>query len=1347
MLLAPDAEAQFNARGRGRRAPTSTKARPRAPAPTPKRAPRGRETSPPPRTVSAPRDDVLLARYRRLIFENPGEEVPLARLAELTRKKDGDLTQLLRFVASRKKDGQYAYETLVAWAGLLALDHQPASAIEKLTRAQALGAKRPEALLMLGKLQREQGKSSEARSALHKARPLLSGPKRTETIRILRDLSLELGEFTDASNYHDDLVREAKGNLYLRGELGRELLRRGETERAINAQKRALKRAGQSSRARAVAFKDLGEAQLEGGKIKASIDSLERASKLSVGEPGRRLAIDQKLATAHQQAGSLQDFLTRLRKTAQSGVRLGFLARLLEENGQTEEAIVAYRKALRTDPRNIDLKLQLVRLLELTGDLEGAVDQYAALVKNAPGDVQLSMRFMEMLLAQGHRERVKREWDRIEALSRSDHEAGLLLVDFAERLGEPARATLVLKRLAQSGGDARMLVELGSRFFRAGDEKKARSIWSKIPNAHRNKAKGQTLLGEVLLDHGATKDGLASLRVGVSLAPQSLSSRKALALGLERAATQGTGGRARAARTEALAIWLKVLDEPQDPTTQNTHSLARRHIIRLWKHFGTLSVQLARLHKKLNATPVDLDAGRLLVEGLIKVGDLATAETSLKKILSHAPGDRSVLLQLEKLYGKQGKPAEAISILQKLVRSDPARAREYFERMARAATRQGDEKQALVFAEQAVARSPGDPNAQAALGDLYFEQGRLKAAESAYARALKVDDRQHRVAFQLAELYEKTDRANDALELLVRVLRTARDSAQISRASRRALALGLAHGRGRDLEDVLRPLSVSHPDQPLYRALLLEVLSAQMYPLVQAANYAASDAKARAIDELKNLSSRSTQPLLAALAGGTSTEQRTAIQLLSFGATTSSGNALLAFAESSTNETLRVQAVVGAGKIPHSSLQARLIPFFQKDGRFLRGRTAEAALWVSARHHNSETQERLLQAASDAGPQLRTLAFLGLAAREHLSRAHRLSVSEIAIETLENPAKGQTTRAAAAIALAGVRHGAPDRTSISALLVASQDRESLVAQAALIGLGSLCGSEQTTKLDPGLVREVHQTLSGFLFHPEVALRKSAELGALSLVASDSRSIAPTLKARHESAEELLQSAMHEDRSKPEPTVRHRAILALGDELSTAAALAIRTSQAHALTVLHSLSSNGQIPRLGRLLVPSDPATEKATQARALVKRIKSELLPVLTVLARGHNADLRVAAYRLLALADDSTLLADGLVHEDSRTFQAALFSLSNTSGREALSVVVEALNNEGRWARRRRMLKTLLLMWRRTDNDELRSEIEERVQEATKAKEPLVAAEAHDLLKQMKEAPASESSSEVDAP
>lgn len=1332
-FLSVEASAQFNARGRG---PSSgTKSSGTKSSGTKSAPAKPRTTQAPEAGDVASRDAALIDRYQKLIFTNPGEDVPLTRLAELVRKRDGNLESLLAFLEEQVAKSADKYSALVAWGGILSKDGQTDEARRRLAEATESNPRRPEAWMLLGDLQKSAGHIQEARTSYEKALPFLTSAERSLLIRTLRNLCLDAEDYDAAAAYHRTLSKEASGNLFLKGELGRELLSRGQTARAVKELESVVKEAHGDARATAPAHKDLGEAQLAAGDTKSAILSLEKASRLAATSPGLRAAIDTLRAEAHRKDGSLPKFLAELASTADSASRLTLLGRLHEEEGNTEKAVQAYEKALRLSPGDIDVRMRLVRLFEVTGDIESAVKEYGLLAKSAPRDVQLSLRYAEMLLAQGKRDQAITELDRIDRLTTNDPEASLLLLDFAERLEEKGRSRSILARLSRMGSaEPRFLVELGSRFYQNGDTETAHKIWKRLITVGTDRAKGHLTYGEVLIDHEATTEGVAALREANKLSPDDLSAKKALALGLERAAAQGESSQSRTYEREALSAWhdvLKTSVTSNDPSSSTTKSLARRHIVRLWKRTGTIAQALPPLEKRLASKPPDLEAGRLLAEAYIASRADRRAIDTLRTILKTAPGDRSSLLLLESVYARGGHYKEALAVLKRLVKADPQRAREYYERMARAAAAQNDRKLALEYAELAVQKSPSDPAAQASLGDLYLSQGRFGEAEAAFRRALGQDDRMHLVSLKLADILAKTGRSAEALDVLFHVMRSARNLDAVGAATRRAISVSVPLGQARRVEDVLRPLAVSHPTTPLYRTLLLEVLSSEMYPLMLESSHGDPAKAAAARGSLQELADRSTGPLLLTLSGNNAGEQQIAISLLAHSSKKSAGSGLLAFAESSGPEDQRLLSILALGQHGSPELATRLAELVSHEGAPQRGRIPRAATWALSKIAGSQAFSSLLIALEKGDPELRAYAALGIAdlgAPPLPLRQETLAELREALRGMQN---GDVARSAAALALGRIA-----RISSLTPLERSENTETLSdafsSPSVLVQRSALVALSET---ESGA--EVRARIASGLFSPDGEVRTTATQAATLLTHKSAESLPPLLPEQLRPAEmdaqRRIKDALSVSQELP-ASHRLRALTSLEEELIAQARVALRSSTDTAEGVLQQLRTFEGHVLFGQLLVAADLQNESAETTAALrsVENLRAALREEILALANGP--DPRLAARALLTMRpSDGDEVSSTLVlklHDESQEIhQAALRALIENPSTQSLKLLRPYFQAEESWGRRRRVavaLGTLLGV----GSPGIAAEARSLLHILEDDENPLVAAEAAALLK-----------------
>lgn len=1285
--VTPDAAAQFNARGRTRpadKAPPAQASPPRPPAApgTGPRPPAGSASD----SADEARKEVLIERYSALILSQPGEEVPIKRLAQLLRERDGSLAPFLEKLQSDTITAKDAYPYRIARAGLLAEDARTQEALTQLRSATQDSPGRVEGWLLLSHLELQLDQKVEARESLEKALPLVQGPTQIITLRTLRDLCLDQRDIAAAKKYHARLMQGAAGNVFLKGELGRALLERGQTEKAIEELKLVVENSRGDARAMAPAWRDLGGAYLQAERFEHAITALTRASRLAAGQPGLRREIDEQLAQAHRGQGTLAQFLDTLKDGARTAERLELLGRLYEEEGRPDDAAKAYEQALARAPESIDIRLRLVRLFELTGNLERASTHLEALVRKAPSDIHLGLRHMELLLSQGRRKETIRQWDRLETRATEDIEAGLLLVDFAERLGEPHRQRRLLDRLAaHPPTDPRYLVELGSRFYRDGKEEQARKIWRRIVDLRPRDSALHVTLGEVLLDHEAVEAGLEELKKAVQLEPNSTRSRRALALGLERAASLSRKDDRQAYEDLSVAEWEALLRLPSDPS--GAKPMARRRIVRIEKRRGTLGARLSRLETKLREQNNDFEMAYLLIEGHLALQNYGKAISTAQQVLKHQKGDRQALLLLERAYEGSANHAKVIATLEQLVAVDPSRAREYYDRMAAAATKQRDFSDALKYAELSVRRNPTDPTANAQLGELYLGQGKTEQAERAFRKALELDDRKHLVALSLAELLSQTKRSDEALPLLFHVVRTATEPLLVQRASRRALSLAVPLGRTEDLAEVLRPLALGHLERPVLRDLLLETLAAQYYPLHQAAQFGSEETRRAALVDLARLAERSTQPLLSALAGEEPESIQVAIDLLAYGSTPAAGQALITFAEGAADDRLRIRAILAAGRTPRDALSRRLETFIFEDDAVLRGALCVAAVWVLARQRDAEAVPLLLRVLAEGSADMRAYAAWGLADRASLGHAEWTRVQSALEETLQTTSSGELARSAAALAL-GHLFAAPGRSptqtsrkrALDRLTAAANDRSPLLMRSSLLAL-ALFGDGTTS-----------QNLIGqALFHEDAAVRRAATVAAVGLVSELPST--PLLPERLDAAEldanlHLVRLLASREREEYPRETRFAAFLHFAPALADVAQLSLRTSADSAGAVLARFRSASGAPVFGALLTESDrhaPQSE-LSPVDAAWQKLRQTLRDEILALAASDDP-VCVKALELLRIADGpkaTERLSQALSSPQDATYQAALFALVHDASPEAVELLSRSPSDEP-WGRRRR--------------------------------------------------------------
>ncbi len=1314
-----DASAQFSPGGRkkpkGKPAATAPQkpsgTRPAKPKPEPSEKPAPPKT--PPSGAGQPAgeapegatdNDALIQRYTGVALSQPGLEFPVRRLAELGRARDGNLDRLIAdFEARAAQGGSGEFSVRVLLAGLYEQAGRRAEAKQSYERAAKLDPKSTVAELGLARLL-EKDDPLAARAAYERALPRLSATERELVVRTLMKLALDAHDYDAATRYHAELVKAAKGSMYARAELGKELLLRGEAARAVTAFREVEKAAAGDNRALAPALRDLGSALLATGDTREAIAVLRRAASAASTQPGLLREIDELLVEAYRREGRLPELVAELEQRGDTSAdRLRLLGRLYEETGNMERALAAYRRALQKNPGDVETRLKVVQLLELQGDLDAAVKEYDELVRKAPDDAALTQRFVELLLQRGERTRALSQLDRLERSARGDQDTLVVLIDFYERIGESDRAEKLLLRLSgQNVRDPSHLIELGSRHYRDGKRDEAKQTWRRILTVEPDRAKALVTLGEVYLDHDFTEEALASLREALRLKPDDVRVKRALAIALERTGSTATSEQERRARfDEATTTWESLLAgvaASNDGAARRSAQEARQHIVKLWQRMGQLKTRMSPLASKFAQTPPDVQAGQLLAQAQLLVRDYPGAEKTLRELVRIRPGDVSGLQALERVLALQEKRDASIEVLKKLVLADPSGAREYYQRMARYAAEDYQDARAIEYAAKAVELNPDDAQGHQRLAEMYRRRQQTDEAITSYRQAILKNDRLYPAYFALAELLLSKGKDEEADLWLRRVMRAAPDEELIARAARLSLELNLARGSVDRLESDLLPMALGQPQKPLYRRLLLEVYGAEAFPLIHRVETASTPEERKAAEaELSRLGERAVRPLLDSLGDERVELQRTALALLSRLRTRGASAALLAYAAGDAPEELRERAVLAAGaaRDPRSLPKLEALVFGDAGGGNKGGNggarsdsVAIAAAWAIARQAALGDGEREASALSERltktdVPEIAALGALGLSRRE--ATRDQARAVQLLGQLADSSALGPLPRAAAAYSLGarieGTTVDASLETKFLASLLALLDvSDRLTHDQALWALSSIDNPRVEGALAEGLVDADERARS-------VAL--AAALGRAPTGAKQPSPLAHPLERLpegHVDVAELLTASLPTQTHKP-PAL---ALVRLARPLEEAAVLAVRTSPEKALIVAQALTARDGAPAFGALTVGLDQAPEALrSDAEKVARSITERTVPAFASLVHHDDARLRAASISVLGLApNDETaqkLVADAL-RDPTPAGQNAAFEALGRGGHPAQSLALaKLLDGSPEWRERHR--------------------------------------------------------------
>jgi tetratricopeptide (TPR) repeat protein/HEAT repeat protein len=1213
--------------------------------------------------TEGPNREALIARYLGIVLSQPGAEFPLERLAQLYRERDGNLEKLIAELSERVAKDTSPYSALVALGGVYKKDSQPERAIGTLEQAIAKEPNNPIGLLSLAHLYGERGDKAASRKRLEQALPFVKdAPTREQVLRTLMGLCLDEKDFAKAKQVHEQLLAATHGSFFVRAELPRELVARGELTRAISEYEGVVKAAAGDNRVLAPALVDLGRTLSQAGRDQEAQATLDRALSIAPSESGARRQILEALSEIYRRSERLPALVERLAKQASGLEELKLLAQLYEETGQVEKALATHRKVLGRDAKEVGTRLRVVHLLEVRGELDLAIAEYEALIKSAPRNPDYVFRLTEALLQRGDRKRALSELAALEARSGSDEETLTALVDFYERMEEKDRSLALLTRLAGSGTqDPEHVVELGARYWEQGDKKRAVATWQRLRALLPDKAEGLLRLGEVYLEHDMSQEALETLQEAVKREPKLAKVRRAYAVGLERvgAAAGGRDGQ-RLTYEEARKIWEQILRD--SPADANVAREARQHIVTLLSLTGQLAPRLALLERKFAAEPADMEAGRLLAEAHVRLRRYEDAERVLRRLSQLSPGNIEDLTRLERVLVLGRKLEAALATLDKLVKLDPKRAREYYQRMAGYAAELYQDDRALGYAARAVELGPDDADGHKKLGEMYVKRQDAPRAVAEFRSAISKNERLFSVYLELAELLVGQDQLDEADQLFRRVVRSSPDEELVYKAARLSMQLNLGRGTLESLEKDLLPIALGNPERPIFRRLLVEVYGALAYPLLHRAKSQLPGEADEARAQLRKLGERAVKPLLDALSDPREAQQQVAITLLTHVGNKDAASSLFAYASGTADPELRARAMVAVGTLRDARLEQKLTELLLTRDK---GRLSDsdpvsvAAAWALARLGTKSSFSPLEKLAAGDSGNLRALAVLGLG---RLADARAVPHVQ---KLLRSPDAGALPRAAAAFAAGalGLRGEADTLTELS------RDPDHTVRAQAILALARL-------KLEPA-ASAIAETLT----EPAPELGRAAARAAVALV-SGAAAVPDEVFPVPDTVLDVRQviDAIHP--AAHDPTLEVAALAKLSSALSRAAAAAAESSPSRARALSEALSRGSGL-MLGSFETASrKPKAEEQAAAQRLLADVGTSVVGPLARLTAHPDPDLRLVPLPFLVGRHEEVAkrALEALTRDTEPAVRRAALSALGPEQRELAKAVAGRLNQETEW-------------------------------------------------------------------
>ena len=471
------------------------------------------------------------------------------------------------------------------------------------------------------------------------------------------------------------------------------------------------------------------------------------------------------------------------------------------ERGDAAAARDSFRKALESDPDNVDAHTYLGVLADRDGNLREAERHFAAAASNAPFSASARNNFGAILVRLGRMQlaaaqfeaSLKLDGDQPNALVNlaqirfgsgkpEDLRASRELFERAMRVApdaEVARALVVIAlRLGERGGAAASYRDYAARVSAASRSSAASSSSSSPQSAS---AASRAELGEALLEGGLLEESVSELNAALSLNPSD--SAAVIALGrayLKRRDIRAAGRTLEGAVARGLdpaPVYAALADVYEAGGYFENAIPAMRLAIARDPHnelyrlrYGMLlndtkapAAAVIRLKEALQEFP---NSSRLwLALGIAEQGDGKNedAQRSFERALELDGASAPALAYLGSAYAERGQYAQAATFYERAIAADPGLAVPYYL-AADVLLKQPEVDAARVakYLARAVELEPDFASAHLALAKLDARAERWTEAASEFERVIRLDPQSAEAHYQLARVYVRLKRTGEA---------------------------------------------------------------------------------------------------------------------------------------------------------------------------------------------------------------------------------------------------------------------------------------------------------------------------------------------------------------------------------------------------------------------------------------------------------------------------------------------------------------------------------------------------------------------------------------------------------
>jgi len=646
--------------------------------------------------------------------------------------------------------------------------------------------------MILGLIQQQRGKPTEAITALQKAERLM--PEEAACSYYLGRAYLAVGQTENAADAIERAIERKPSRteaLPIYTELGRIYSRAGLPEKSLTVWTRLEEVFPGDTRVAA----RIAQTLVDEGNLQ---QALERYTKLA--ETARRdeekiafaveaAEIRRKLGQTEQATAELETILARLRpgswlyNDVRNRIEAGFLesgdsnaladyylkqlekqqddlelrARLgaiLVSAGRVEEAGQILTEAVKLAPENQNVRLALVDVLINKGDYQAAIMQFETLAEQDPENPDYLLRWGRLLLDDSAKPIEERRnaaaivWQRL-AKARPDD--AVILSQIADRLRSINRnddAIALYQQAIDADPDSPQYREyLGEFLHRLERKEEAIAAWEEIAAGERRNRETLVRLAEVFDTFDLSDRALETWK-------------QAAELDLTFAQELRFADRLRNTKQYDEALQRLDLAESMAESPEERAQLLRDRI-QTYAEAGTLDEQIAKLQQEQPS-----------VEGLTKLalmhqaaGHHLAAAKSIHNARQLDLENVPVLAIAADIAERQDRFSDAIALLTELATADPRFQSSYLQRITGLHLDLGETEEALQTCDRLIDFNPASPESYQFYARTAFSIGEDEKGFDALRRAMNIARRDNGPRDMLAAAFAERYRTDEAIDL------------------------------------------------------------------------------------------------------------------------------------------------------------------------------------------------------------------------------------------------------------------------------------------------------------------------------------------------------------------------------------------------------------------------------------------------------------------------------------------------------------------------------------------------------------------------------------------------------